>query len=203
MTVYLSAMVRMRSPTVQAVERALYEEGTLLRQHAMRRTLWVATPQTIRRMHAAATRKLAVTEHKRTVQLLQDNGIDDGDAWLCPAKREVLAVLHEQGPMTARQLGRLVPVLAHPLQLSPGKSYAATQAAHTRVLFGLGFDGALVVPARPDRGSTGSTRGPRRTPCFPAASIASTSGMRPGMWPPMAASVRPGHDHRSALVDGL
>lgn len=152
-TVYLSVMVRMRSPSVQAVERALYEEGTLLRQHAMRRTLWVATPQTIRRMHAAATRKLAVTEHKRTVQLLQDNGIDDGDAWLCPAKREVL---------------------------SPGKSYAATQAAHTRVLLGLGFDGALVVAARPDRGSTGSTRGPRRTPCFPAARLPRRAGCGPG-----------------------
>lgn len=143
-TVYLSAMVRMRSPSVQAVERALYEDRTLLRHHAMRRTLWVATPQTTRRMHAAATRKLAAVEHKRTVKLLRESGIEDGDAWLRAAKRDVLAVLHEQGPMTARQLGRLVPTLAHPLQLSPGKPYAATQAAHTRVLLGLGFDGALV-----------------------------------------------------------
>lgn len=143
-TVYLSALARMRSPSIAAVERALYEDKTLLRHHAMRRTLWLATPRTARLMHAAATRKLASVEHGRTVKLLQDNGIQDGDAWLRVAKQEVLATLHAHGPMTTRRLGQLVPALRHPLQMAPGKSYAATQGAHTRVLLGLGFDGAIV-----------------------------------------------------------
>ena len=43
-TVYLSALVRMRTPSLAAVDRALYDERTLVRHHAMRRTLWVGTP---------------------------------------------------------------------------------------------------------------------------------------------------------------
>ena len=54
-TVYLSAMLRMERPSVEAVERALYVDRTVIRHHAMRRTLWVATPPVVRQMHAAAT----------------------------------------------------------------------------------------------------------------------------------------------------
>jgi hypothetical protein len=76
--------------------------------------------------------------------MLQENGIDDAEAWFTAAKRDVLEILRAEGPMTARQLGARVPALTHPLQLAPGKSYASTQAAHTRVLLVLGFEGALV-----------------------------------------------------------
>ena len=57
-TVYLSAMVRMVHPSIAAIEHALYADRSLIRHHAMRRTLWVATPPVVRQMHAAATRKL-------------------------------------------------------------------------------------------------------------------------------------------------
>ena len=69
-TVYLSAMVRMEQPSVEAVEQALYVDRTVVRHHAMRRTLWVATPDVVRLMHAAATRRLAGPEHRRTARLL-------------------------------------------------------------------------------------------------------------------------------------
>jgi len=57
-TVMLSAMVRMVHPSIAAVENVVYEQRALIRHHAMRRTLWLATPDTVRLMHAAATRKL-------------------------------------------------------------------------------------------------------------------------------------------------
>src|SRR5690348_5230631 len=69
-SVFLSAMARMHHPGPEAVEKALYEQRDLIRHHAMRRTLWVATPDAIRAMHAAATRRLAAPEHRRTVGLL-------------------------------------------------------------------------------------------------------------------------------------
>ena len=56
-------------------------------------------------MHAAATRKLVGPEHRRTAKLLADNGVDDPDAWLADARDQVLAALHEHGPLTARSLG--------------------------------------------------------------------------------------------------
>jgi DNA glycosylase AlkZ-like len=143
-TVFLSAMVRMRTPSVAAVEEALYVDRALVRHHAMRRTLWVATPDVVRLMHAAATRRLAAPQHRRTAKLLEENGIADGDRWLRDAKAQVLVQLHEHGPMTARALGERVPELRHPLEMAPGKPYNATAAAHTRVLTQLGFEGEIV-----------------------------------------------------------
>ena len=97
-TVYLSAMLRMRHPSVAAVEQALYDDRAVVRHHAMRRTLWVATPDVVRLVHAAATRKLVGPEHRRTAKLLEANGVEDPDAWLADARDQVLAALHEHGP---------------------------------------------------------------------------------------------------------
>jgi hypothetical protein len=143
-TVYLSAMVRMRHPSVGAVERALYGDRSVVRHHAMRRTLWVATPDAVRLMHAAATRKLVGPEHRRTAKLLEENGIDDPEAWLADARDQVVAALEEHGPMTARALGDKVPALRHKIVMAPGKKWSATVSAHTRVLLSLGFEGEIV-----------------------------------------------------------
>ena len=143
-TVYLSAMLRMEHPSVEAVERALYVDRSVVRHHAMRRTLWVGTPDVVRLMHAAATRKLVGPEHRRTAKLLAENGIDDPDAWLADARDQVLAALHEHGPQTARSLGLRVPALTHKIVMAPGKKWSASVSAHTRVLLGLGFEGQIV-----------------------------------------------------------
>lgn len=143
-TVYLSAMVRMRHPSVAAVEQALYVDRAVVRHHAMRRTLWVATPEVVRLMHAAATRKLVGPEHRRTAKLLAENGVDDPDAWLADARDQVLAALSEHGPMTARALGERVPALRHKVVMAPGKKHSAVVSAHTRVLLNLGFEGQVV-----------------------------------------------------------
>ena len=143
-TVHLSAMVRMRRPSVAAVERALYDDRSVVRHHAMRRTLWVGTPDVVRLVHVAATAKLAGPEHRRTAKLLATNGVDDPDAWLADARDQVRATLREHGPMTARALGEAVPALRHQIVMAPGKSYSATVSAHTRVLLNLGFEGEIV-----------------------------------------------------------
>ncbi len=143
-TVYLSVLARMADPRPAAIDAALYEDRTLIRHLAMRRTLWVGTPERIRQANITASRKVAAAEHRKTVGFLELNGIEDGEAWLQDAKVETLAVLHEHGPMTTRALGKAVPRLAHKVQLAPGKPYAATQGAHARVLALLAMEGALV-----------------------------------------------------------
>jgi hypothetical protein len=144
-SVFLSALARMSDPSIAAVEAALYEARSVIRFHAMRRTLWVATPSVARIAHASSTTKLLGPEHRRFVKLLADNGIsDDGDGWIASAKEEVLAALHRAGEASTRQLGEAVPALRQPIELSPGKSYAATQQAHVRVMLHLGFEGAVV-----------------------------------------------------------
>ena len=143
-SVFLSAMARMAHPSIQAVERVLYTDRSLIRHHGMRRTLWVATPPVVRLMHAAATRDLLATERRRTSQLLAASGVADPEQWLAEAEEKVLADLREHGPSTAREIGQRGTALRQRLHLAPGKAYAAVQSAHTRVLYILGFDGKML-----------------------------------------------------------
>lgn len=143
-TVYLSALARMATPALAPVERALYADRTLVRHHAMRRTLWVGTPATIRGMHAAATRLLVAGERRRTCAMLTASGVPDPDEWLAGARDLVLSELEAAGPLTARELGQRVPALARPLRLASATQDAPTQAAHTRVMLNLGFAGEVI-----------------------------------------------------------
>ena len=144
-TVYLSAMARMKHPSIDAVSAALYDERAVVRHHAMRRTLWVFTPGVAQWAHAACTTALASAQWKRLAGMVEDSGIsNDGMAWVKTARGDTLAALGSMGSATARQLGKAVPALTEKLHLAVGKSYAASQGAHTRLLLNLGFDGAIV-----------------------------------------------------------
>lgn len=144
-TVYLSALARMVDPSLAAVDHALYGARSLVRHHAMRRTLWVMGREVARWAHASSTRRIAAAQARRTIDLLAAGGIGpDAEAWLDRARTEVLAALHDLGPATTRELGEAVPDLRRPLVVGAGTRNAVTVAAHTRVLQQLGFEGAVV-----------------------------------------------------------
>jgi Winged helix DNA-binding domain len=144
-TVYLSAMIRMTHPSVEAVSKALYDDRTVVRHHAMRRTLWVFTPQMARWAHAACTVAVATTQWKRLAKMAEDSGLTtDGAAWAKVARDETLAALTAMGTATARQLGKEVPALTQKLHVAVGTANVAISGAHTRLLLNLGFDGAIV-----------------------------------------------------------
>jgi hypothetical protein len=144
-TVYLSATARMAHPSIEAVSRALYDDRTVIRHHAMRRTLWVLTPQVARWAHAACTLALATAHWKQLAKMAEDSGITtDGAAWAKTAGAEALAALTSMGTATARELGKAVPALTQKLHLAVGTKNVAISGAHTRLLLNLGFDGAIV-----------------------------------------------------------
>ena len=160
-TVYLSAMVRMQHPSIEAVSKALYDDRTVVRHHAMRRTLWVFTPQIARWAHAACTVALAPAQWKRLAKMAEDSGIaTDGAAWAEVARDQTLAALTSMGTATARQLGKAVPALTQKLHLG---LVARKRGDVWRALTG------VVEPrlrrrhrragGRPARGTTPSTRG--------------------------------------------
>jgi hypothetical protein len=111
----------------------------------MRRTLWVFTPTMARCAHASCTAALASIEWRRLAKMVEDSGIaTDGATWVAQARADTLEALEALGTANARQLGKAVPALTEKLHLAVGKSYAATQGTHTRLLLNLGFDGAIV-----------------------------------------------------------
>jgi hypothetical protein len=145
-TVYLSVLARMQNPALGAVEKALYDDRTLIRHHAMRRTLWVGGHEAVRLAHAATTVDLHRVQYRTLAAALAGAGIADPDAWVAAGRSAVLGLLAE-GPRSAREVGRRLPDLAAPIPLGTGR-FATTVAAHTRLLLVLGFAGD-VVRARP------------------------------------------------------
>ncbi len=143
-TLYLSAMARMTSPSFAGVDNALYKKRTLVRHHAMRRTLWVVTHDDLEICHAAATRRVAEADRKRTLKLLAKNSdLDAVDTWLAAAETEVLTYLGQTKRASTREIGDALPHLKVPVQIAPGKPYSATASALSRVLTQLGFDGLI------------------------------------------------------------
>lgn len=142
-TVYLSVLARMDHPTLAAVDTALYDDRSLVRHHAIRRTLWVARPDVVRELHGAASLALVGPDRRRTAGYLAASGVEEPEAWLADADAQVLADLREHGPSTARELGQRIPALRQPI-LVGGPKFGTTQSAHTRVLLGLGFAGAIL-----------------------------------------------------------
>ena len=147
-TVFLSTWARMANPGREAVETALYEDRSLVRHHVMRRTLWVATRPMMARMHAAAGRKVAATEHRKTLKMLAHTGIPDPERWWADASAAVLALLHDQGPLTTRQIGASLPDLQRKVESTPGNPKTAVISAHSRLLVQLAFHGTI-TRARP------------------------------------------------------
>lgn len=143
-TPYLTVALRHERPDRDALETALLTERSAVRHHAMRRTLWIMDRATLGAAHRACTEAIATKEWARFSAMLLDNRIGDPDEWLRAARERALDVVADLGVCTARQLGTVAPELAIPLAVAPGKSYAATQGAHTRLMQNLGFDGAIV-----------------------------------------------------------
>jgi winged helix DNA-binding protein len=147
-TVHLSAAARMRTPTLPAVEEALYTERTLVRHHAMRRTLWVFGRELAHAAHHASTVTLLARQRTLLLDAVAAAGQrPDPERWVAAASEEILAVLADKGPLSARELGALVPHLAVPITVGTGRQ-TTTQTAHTRILLVLGFEGR-VLRARP------------------------------------------------------
>jgi hypothetical protein len=156
-TIVLSVGARIDTDPIAAVERALYDDRTLVRILGMRRTLFVVPSDLASVVHCSSTKAIAVTERKRLVGLLEDGGIaGDGARWLRAVEKRTLAALARRGEATATELRVDVPELGEQLHFGAGKKWEGTFGVSTRVLWLLAMDGHI-VRGRP-RGSWLSTQ---------------------------------------------
>jgi len=95
-TVYLSCRAR-AEVSIEDVERTLYAERTLVKQLAMRRTLFVFPRDLLSAAWGSASPRVAATERARLTRDVVGAGMaSDGGAWLDEARARVLAVLAEE-----------------------------------------------------------------------------------------------------------
>jgi hypothetical protein len=144
-TVFLSVLARAEGVAPVDVEHALYEERTLVRMLAMRRTLWVVPRDLVPIVQTAATGTVAARERRRLEGFVRDSGISTRPAaWLARAGKAALAAVEQRGEAFTADVSREVPVLAKKLRLGAGTRWESTQSAAARVLPQLAMEGLLV-----------------------------------------------------------
>ena len=143
-TVYLSAWARVSEPTIEAVDRALYEDRLLVRMLAMRRTMFVVPVGDAPLLHAAAALAIARVERRRNEGLVALLDVDDAAAWIEETEAATLEALERHGEATARELAADVPALRQKVRVNVGKRYETDLGMSGRVLLLLALEGKVV-----------------------------------------------------------
>jgi hypothetical protein len=143
-TVYLAVQARSNCVAPTDVERALYEERSLVRMLAMRRTLWAVPRELVPIVFAAATRAVAATQRKRLEGFVRDSGVSTRPgAWITRAGNAAVAAVAARGEALTTDVVADVPVLAKKLRFGAGR-WEVEQSAGARVLPQMAMEGRLV-----------------------------------------------------------
>jgi hypothetical protein len=137
-TIYLAAAARLKTPTraVPALERALYEDRTVVRTLGMRRTMFVVPLDLLPVIQAGCTDALVPAQRKLLVDMVENAGFaKDGARWVRKVEDATVTALEQRGAATALELGKDVPDLRKQFSVAEGKSYAGKVGVSTRVLF--------------------------------------------------------------------
>ena len=125
-TVYLSLRNRIAGFTVAEFDEAMYHRHSLTRILGMRRTLFVVPLDLATVIDASCTRALVPNERRRTVQLMEAEGITNAPAVLEAACRATLAALRvAEEPIAARSLTPAIPELQMQVTIAADKAYTA------------------------------------------------------------------------------
>ena len=154
-TVFLSAAARMVTPSVEQLEKALYDDRLLVRTLCMRRTMFVLPTAMVPVVQSACTDALVPGERKRTLAMLSEAGVDEPDRHLGELEAATVAAIEKAGEATGAELGKLVPGLGRQLLVGVGTKWEGTVGMTTRVLFLLSTE-QKVVRGRPKGGWTSS-----------------------------------------------
>ena len=144
-TVYLAARARMRDPEAAAVERALYDDRSLVRILGMRRTMFVEPVELMPVVQAACTDAIAVQQRKLLVTMVAGAGLaGDPAGWVEEVERVAVKALEESGGATATEVAGHDPRLAQQIVVAAGKPYEGRQSVVTRILLLLAAEGRIV-----------------------------------------------------------
>lgn len=132
-TVVLSLVARVDGLTVADVEQALYADRVLVKQLAMRRTLFVFPRDLLPAAWGSASARVAGTERRRmTTEVARHPelaaGWPDPAAWLDDARSRVLAAVDsEPDGLLAAQLRPVLPELDAPVAVAPGSTWGLSR----------------------------------------------------------------------------
>lgn len=143
-TVYLSAWARVEDMAVADMDRALYEDRSLVKVLAMRRTLFVVGRETLGAVQSGASDRVADSERRRLIRQVEKAGLHSaGERWLTAAEAQVLALLADGREATSSELRAEAPLLEGSITFGEGK-WGGTVPVGPRVLTPLAAAGRIV-----------------------------------------------------------
>ncbi|MFT4294452.1 MAG: winged helix DNA-binding domain-containing protein [Micropruina sp.] len=145
-TVHLGVAARMHDPEVAVVERALYGERTLVKQLAMRRTLFAFPVEALPAVWGSASERVAVQQRAQLIRELERHGVtEDGARWVDRARAAVLDRLAGGVELSARQLREELPELHGLMRGAPGSRWGVADVHFApRLLTLLGAEHSIV-----------------------------------------------------------
>ncbi|MFJ9470610.1 DNA glycosylase AlkZ-like family protein [Streptomyces caniferus] len=155
-TVHLAACARLAAPDPAGVERALYDDGSLVRLLCMRRTLFAVGAALTPVVASSTAQAIAAKERAGMVKWITEGAPGWDERRLAEVETRTLAALRAHGEATAAELAAEVPDLRDTLVVSPGKPYQATVAVSSRILRVLAAEGRI-RRGRPRGGWTSSS----------------------------------------------
>jgi hypothetical protein len=144
-TIYLSAVARMAHPSIDAIDRALHDDRSVVRMHGMRMTIFAVARDHVPMVQRSCTDHIVERERAKLAALLEQQEIaGDGRAWIERVSEATIAALEIRGEALARELSRDVPELSQKLRFGGDAKWAGEMGISTRILFLLGAGGRIV-----------------------------------------------------------
>src|SRR5215813_14137001 len=159
-SVYLAAWARSadghRAIGHTAIERALYENGELVRMLGMRRTMFVVPADLAPVIQASCTDQIAERMRSGLIRNLAAAGVaPDAGRWLDEVGDATVEALTARGSATGAELARDEPRLRTQLTYAEGKNYGGPANITSRVLMLLSAE-RRIARGRPRGGWTSS-----------------------------------------------
>lgn len=142
-TPYLSLWARSTGFRIEDLSRAFFDDRSLVKHLAMRRTLWVVPAAELATFQSGASDRVAANELRRLSADAEKAGLG-GAQWVERACAAVLDHLGRHGAQSALELRKALPELAGTHDNAPGKQWGGETPLAPRVLTVLGVRGDIV-----------------------------------------------------------
>lgn len=143
-TVHLSIHARTDQVTVPEVESLLYEERSLVKQLAMRRTLFAGPRDLLPVLLGGSSARTAGNVRQQVIKDVESHGVtENGTAWVEAGFAAILDRLAGGEHLSAVQLREQLPQVQGTFQVSADKRYGGTFNVAPRLITALGATGAI------------------------------------------------------------
>jgi len=144
-TVYLSAWARMPGFDVPDMDRALYDDRTLVKQLAMRRTLFAFPRPALADAVSAVGQRVAASERTNMLRdLRRSDEFPDPEGWIAKARAAVAGALVDGRTATSTELRKELPELAGSVSRGSGTRWAVVAQMGPRILNHMSAAGEVV-----------------------------------------------------------